>query len=98
FTLEGDDHGGGEIHALEALSAAQAARAEDVDFHKLVADDVETNEEHSVGDQLGPHDLHDPQGPLIHLGLTLFAASMDVAADIVPRSEPAESRDLPFIF
>src|SRR5690606_29224434 len=44
-----------EVDVVELLGARQAAGAEDVDLHQLVADDVEPHEEHAVGDQFGPH-------------------------------------------
>ena len=65
---------------------------------KFVADDIQADQEHAVGHQFGPHDLHDPQGPLIDLGLGLAAAGVDIAANIVARAEPAEGGRFALIF
>src|SRR6185369_7282538 len=82
LTLQSHNDGGGEIDAFEALGAAEPAGAEHVDFHQLVAHDIQAHEEHAVGDQLGPHDFHNPHGPLIHFRLGLPTAGVDVTADV----------------
>ncbi len=50
-----------EVDLRELLGAAEAAGAEDVDLHQLVADDVQADQEHAVLNQFGPHDFGDSQ-------------------------------------
>ena len=61
----------------------RAAGAEDVDLHQFVADDVQTDEEHAVLDQFGPHDLGDLQVLVGHFRRRQPAAGVDVAAHVV---------------
>ncbi len=48
LALQRIDHGVVEVDPFELLRAAQSARAEDVDLHQLVAEDIQTNLEHAV--------------------------------------------------
>src|SRR6185295_15485112 len=41
LTLQSHDHGRREIDALKTLGAAQAAGAKNIDFHELVAHDIQ---------------------------------------------------------
>ena len=52
LVLERVDDRVGEVDLVEGLAASEPARAEDVHLHQLVADDVEADEEHAVGDEL----------------------------------------------
>ncbi len=79
-----------EVDALELLRAPQSARAEDVDLHELVADDVEADQEHAVLHQLGPHHLGQPQHLLVDHCLAELSSGVDVAAHVVARADPSK--------
>ena len=87
----------GEVHLLELLRAAEAARTEDVDLHQLVADDVQPDQEHAVLDELGPHDLGDCEMHVGDLRLAQLSARVDVAAHVVAGANPPEGRVLALV-
>ena len=68
----------------------QIAGREDVHLEDLVADDVDSDQEHAVGDQLGPDDLGDAQFGLADLDRLGLAAGVDVRADVVLGRDPAQ--------
>src|SRR5665811_1280282 len=47
------DSSDGEVGVVEVLATAQSAGAEDIYLHQLVSDNVQSDEEHAVFDQLG---------------------------------------------
>jgi len=65
--LEYVDHRVGELDLVQALAAAEASGAEDVDLHEPVAHDVETHQEHAVGHERGPHGLRHLQHGIVDL-------------------------------
>ncbi len=66
------------------------ARAEHVDLHQLVTDDVEAHEEHAVLHELGAHDVGEPEGVVVQFGLADGAPGVDVGAQIATRTDPAK--------
>src|SRR3546814_7655106 len=66
--------------------------AEDVHLQDLVADDVDPDEEHAVGEKLRPDELGHPEFLFADLHRHRLAAGMDVAPDVVLGADPAARR------
>ena len=57
--LEISDHDVADVDPIELVDRMDAAGGEDVEPEDLVADDVDADEVHAVGEQLGAQDVAD---------------------------------------
>jgi ubiquinone biosynthesis protein len=91
------DHDACEVRLLELLGRAEPSGAGHVDFHELVAHDVEPDEDHAVHHQLRADHVRDAQRYVVDLRTPHLAAGGDVAPHIGPRSHAPEGRVLPVV-
>jgi hypothetical protein len=77
------NYGVRKVDVFEALGTPESAGAKNVDLHELVADNIQADHEHAVGDKLGADDFGNPQCPRIDVGLGFLTTRMDVAANIL---------------
>jgi hypothetical protein len=91
LAFDGLDYRNREVDAGEARAAAEVAGREDIHLKNLVTDDVDADEEHAVSHELGADHLGNLELAFADLDGLRLAAGMNVGADIVGRSDAAES-------
>src|SRR3954454_24464935 len=83
LSLDRFQDGLGEVDAGERGAAFEVARRKDVHLEDLVTHDVDPDEEHAVGDELGPNDLGDAKLRLADFYCLSFPARVNVGAYVV---------------
>src|SRR3954454_10160585 len=79
-----------KVNAREQAAASDPAWTENVHFDELVTNNVETNQEHPVVDELGPYDFDDSQHFVRDLDRLACTARVHVAARVACIADTAE--------
>src|SRR5690606_5085826 len=90
LALDARDDCGCEVDLLEAAGDVEAARADAVDLHDAIGNDIESGEEDAVTLELGADDRRQLEHAIRYRGGPALAARSHVRAEVLACRHPAQ--------